>query len=266
MANPAFVYKPPLQPYLTILYQDDDILVANKPSGLLSVPGKAEEHKDSLISRVNTVFPTATVVHRLDMATSGIMVMALNKESHRHISKQFELRQTKKRYFARVFGKVKSNQGEVNLPLICDWPNRPKQMVDYERGKKALTHYEVVEVTSDESHQVVSSKNDTSFGTSPGVNSPISTVAGEENETLVALYPVTGRSHQLRVHMLELGHPILGDRLYAHDEALGMAERLQLHAESLSFAHPASQDWLTFQTPIPFTAYAHYTPAPLSID
>jgi len=103
MANPAFVYNPPLQPYLTILYQDDDILVANKPSGLLSVPGKAEEHKDSLISRVNTVFPTATVVHRLDMATSGIMVMALNKESHRHISKQFELRQTKKRYFARVF-------------------------------------------------------------------------------------------------------------------------------------------------------------------
>ncbi|CAD5291898.1 pseudouridine synthase for 23S rRNA (position 746) and tRNAphe(position 32) [Alteromonas sp. 38] len=261
MANPAFVYNPPQQPYLTILYQDDDILVANKPSGLLSVPGKAEEHRDSLISRVNTVFPTATVVHRLDMATSGIMVMALNKESHRRISKQFELRQTKKRYFARVFGKVKSNQGEVNLPLICDWPNRPKQMVDYERGKKALTHYEVVDVTPNESHETVNSK----MGESPVTSQALSPIEDEKSETLIALYPVTGRSHQLRVHMLELGHPILGDRLYAHEEALGMAERLQLHAESLSFAHPVSENWLTFQTPIPFTAYAHYSPAPLSI-
>ncbi|MDO6565765.1 pseudouridine synthase [Alteromonas sp. 1_MG-2023] len=275
MANPAFVYNPPLQPYLTILYQDDDILVANKPSGLLSVPGKAQEHKDSLISRVKTVFPTATVVHRLDMATSGIMVMALNKESHRHISKQFELRKTKKRYFARVFGNVKDTSGEVSLPLICDWPNRPKQMVDYERGKKALTHYEVVDVTPAKSHRTVNSKNVDSFDTSLVASSAIGSVAGEKNEitiagneteTLVALYPVTGRSHQLRVHMLELGHPILGDRLYAHSEALSMAERLQLHAESLSFAHPASEDWLTFQTPIPFTGYSHYSPAPLSID
>ena len=261
MANPALVYNPPVQPYLTILYQDDDILVANKPSGLLSVPGKAEEHKDSLISRVNTVFPTATVVHRLDMATSGIMVMALNKESHRHISKQFELRQTKKRYFARVFGNVKNSEGEVNLPLICDWPNRPKQMVDYARGKKALTHYEVVDVIPKVSPQPVNSAASASSYTSPSTST-----TSELSETLVALYPVTGRSHQLRVHMLELGHPILGDRLYAHAEALSMAERLQLHAESLSFAHPASEDWLTFQTPIPFTAYAHYSPAPLSID
>lgn len=249
MANPAFVYNPPLQPYLNILYQDDDILVANKPSGLLSVPGKAEEHKDSLISRVNTVFPTATVVHRLDMATSGIMVMALNKESHRHISKQFELRKTKKRYFARVFGDVKNSTGEVNLPLICDWPNRPKQMVDYERGKKALTHYEVVEVTPDESHQTVKSK----IGDG--------TTGDEINETLVALYPVTGRSHQLRVHMLALGHPILGDRLYAHSEALAMASRLQLHAESLCFSHPRTDEWLSFQSTIPFSTF---TPAPFS--
>ncbi|WOI37013.1 pseudouridine synthase [Alteromonas sp. CI.11.F.A3] len=263
MANPAFVYNPPVQPYLTILYQDDDILVANKPSGLLSVPGKAQEHKDSLISRVNTVFPTATVVHRLDMATSGIMVMALNKESHRHISKQFELRKTKKRYFARVFGHVKSNKGEVNLPLICDWPNRPKQMVDYERGKKALTHYEVVDVTPRASRITINSA--TSANTPPDISPGFSTTS-EQSETLVALYPVTGRSHQLRVHMLELGYPILGDRLYAHPQALGMAERLQLHAESLSFAHPSSEDWLTFQTPIPFTGYTHYSPAPLSID
>ena len=223
MANPAFVYCPPLSPYLSILYQDDDILVADKPSGLLSVPGKALEHRDSLISRVNTVYPSATIVHRLDMATSGLLVMALNKDSHRHISKQFELRQTKKRYFARVYGAVKPSNGEVNLPLICDWPNRPKQMVDHERGKRALTYYEVIE--------------------------------REENETLVALYPVTGRSHQLRVHMLALNHPILGDRLYAHSEALKMASRLQLHAECLCFRHPTTQAWMTFQSPIPFSSY-----------
>jgi len=223
MANPAFVYNPPLSPYLRILYQDDDILVADKPSGLLSVPGKAKEHKDSLINRVNSVFPTATIVHRLDMATSGIIIMALNKHSHRNLSKQFELRQTKKRYFARVYGQVDALKGEIDLPLICDWPNRPKQMVDHERGKRALTHYEVIE--------------------------------RKENESLVALYPVTGRSHQLRVHMLALNHPILGDRLYAHNDALKMASRLQLHAESLCLRHPVTNAWHTFQSSIPFSLY-----------
>ena len=127
MANPSFVYNPPMTPYLDILYQDEDMVVAHKPSGLLSVPGKALEHRDSLISRVNTVYPTATVVHRLDMATSGILVLALNKDSHRHISKQFELRLTQKRYFARVHGHIEEDSDEVDLPLICDWPNRPKQ-------------------------------------------------------------------------------------------------------------------------------------------
>jgi tRNA pseudouridine32 synthase/23S rRNA pseudouridine746 synthase len=223
MANPSFVYNPPQLPYLNILYRDDDIVVADKPSGLLSVPGKAQEHKDALITRINLVFPTATVVHRLDMATSGIMVMALNKHSHRHISKQFELRQTKKRYFARIFGQLAEELGKVDLPLICDWPNRPKQMVDYERGKPSQTLFE--------------------------------RISSNENETLVALYPVTGRSHQLRVHMLSLGHPILGDRLYAHEEALAMAPRLQLHAQSLCFTHPTTNQWLRFHTPIPFSDY-----------
>ena len=236
MANPSFVYNPPMTPYLDILYQDDDMVVAHKPSGLLSVPGKALEHRDSLISRVNLVYPTATVVHRLDMATSGILVLALNKDSHRHISKQFELRQTKKRYFACVHGHVEQDSGEVNLPLICDWPNRPKQMVDFERGKKAVTRFDVVERTQDEKGQPYS---------------------------LVALYPITGRSHQLRVHMLALGHPILGDRLYAHEEALSMAPRLQLHAESLSFSHPTRGHWQHFQTPIPFS---HYRPEALSLS
>lgn len=223
MANPSFVYNPPLSPYLNILYQDDDIVVAEKPSGLLSVPGKAKEHKDALITRINLVFPTATVVHRLDMATSGIMVMALNKASHRHISKQFELRQTKKRYFARIFGHLARQQGEVDLPLICDWPNRPKQMVDHERGKPSQTLFERIAI--------------------------------DDKDTLVALYPVTGRSHQLRVHMLSLGHPILGDRLYAHEQALAMASRLQLHAQSLCFTHPTTNEWLNFQSPIPFSDY-----------
>jgi len=212
------------------------MVVAHKPSGLLSVPGKALEHRDSLISRVNTVYPTATVVHRLDMATSGILVLALNKDSHRHISKQFELRLTQKRYFARVHGHIEEDSGEVDLPLICDWPNRPKQMVDFERGKKAITRFEVIEHATDDAAR---------------------------HYTLVALYPITGRSHQLRVHMLALGHPILGDRLYAHDEALSMAPRLQLHAESLSLTHPTLEKWLHFKTPIPFS---HYRPGALSID
>lgn len=229
MANPDFHYAPPQHPYIDLLYSDDDIVVANKPSGLLSVPGKAPEHKDSLISRIQRVFPTATVVHRLDMATSGIMILALNKASHRHLSRQFETRQTRKRYFARVYGALTPASGSVDLPLICDWPNRPKQMVDHERGKAALTHYEVMSASAEES--------------------------------LVALYPVTGRSHQLRVHMLSLGHPILGDRLYAHEQALAAATRLQLHAECLCIRHPVSQDWLVFQATIPF---ADIAPSPLT--
>lgn len=227
MPNPNFVYAPPHDPYLSILYYDDDIVVANKPSGLLSVPGRAPEHQDCLISRVNKVFPTATVVHRLDMATSGIMIMAMNKESHRNLSSQFQQRITHKRYFARVNGVVNETSGEVDLPLIVDWPNRPKQKVDHDNGKPSLTRYEVVEQ--------------------------------KEDEALMALYPVTGRSHQLRVHMLSLGHPILGDRLYAHPAALEKASRLQLHAQAISFNHPESYNWMTFETPIPFS---EYTPSP----
>lgn len=214
-------YAPPLTPYLQILYRDDDLVVLNKASGLLSVPGKALEHRDCLQSRVQTVFPTATVVHRLDMATSGIMVMALNMPTHRSLSKLFELRQTQKCYLARVHGRVQQSSGEIDLPLICDWPNRPKQMVDQDRGKKAKTLWRRVD--------------------------------GDETETLVELTPVTGRSHQLRVHMLSLGHPILGDRLYAHDDALRAASRLQLHAQRLCFIHPTTQQSMEFHSPAPFS-------------
>ena len=154
------------------------------------------------------------------MATSGLLVMALDKDTHRQLSKQFELRQTRKTYIARVYGEVSGERGSVDLPLICDWPNRPKQMVCQQRGKPSLTHWRVLE------------RND--------------------NSTRMELTPVTGRSHQLRVHMLSLGHPILGDRLYAHSDALAMAQRLQLHAQTLGFTHPVTELPLELSAPVPF--------------
>ncbi len=220
-ANPDFVYQPPMSPYLEVIYQDNDIVVLNKPSGLLTVTGRLPEHQDCLQTRVCRVLPTATIVHRLDMATSGVIIMALNKASHVAISRQFEQRKTEKFYLSRVFGEVKDDSGEVNLPLICDWPNRPKQMVCHERGKKALTKYEVL--------------------------------AREARSTLLKLIPITGRSHQLRVHMLSLGHPILGDRLYAHDKALKMSKRLQLHAHYLAIYHPVTGEKMQFHAPCEFT-------------
>ncbi len=214
-------YQPPLSPYLDIIYQDNHLLVLNKPSGLLTVPGKAAEHQDCLERRVQRVFPTARIVHRLDMATSGLVVMALSLDSQRHLNRQFELRQPAKHYIARLEGVVTAVQGSVELPLICDWPNRPKQMVCFSRGKKALTHFELLSVTHNSSSRV-------------------------------RLIPVTGRSHQLRVHMQWLGHPILGDKFYASAAGLAAAERLQLHAEFLALHHPADSRWLEFSAPSPF--------------
>ncbi len=199
-------YAPPTVPYIKLLFQDDWFIAVDKPSGLLSVPGKDPKHHDSMATRVQKVYPTATVVHRLDMATSGLMLFALCKAAHRAISRQFELRQVEKAYIARVYGTPTRTEGEVSLPLICDWPNRPKQKVDMDSGKPALTRWQQLE--------------------SGGQSS------------LIALYPKTGRSHQLRVHMQSLGHPILGDRLYAHAPALTMAARLQLHACELRLNHP----------------------------
>ncbi|ALU42948.1 RNA pseudouridine synthase [Pseudoalteromonas rubra] len=213
-------YAPPTNPYLDILHQDEHMLVLNKPSGLLSVPGKDPKHWDSVISRVNLVYPNAKIVHRLDMATSGVLCLAMNKAAHRFLSIQFQDRLTAKRYIARVHGHLQQTSGSVDLPLICDWPNRPKQMVCHETGKPSLTHFEVL--------------------------------THEAHATRVKLTPITGRSHQLRVHMLSLGHPILGDRLYAQGEALAAAPRLQLHAEMLQIRHPDSEDMMTFIAPVPF--------------
>lgn len=214
------IYKPPMEPYLDVVYQDDDVLVLNKPSGLLSVPGKKEEHRDSLQGRAQAQFPTATTVHRLDMETSGLIVMALNKPAHAQLGKQFENRLIQKRYIARVFGHPKEASGSIDLPLICDWPNRPKQMVDHTNGKQALTHWKVI--------------------------------SNEQKTTLVELKPVTGRSHQLRVHMVSIGHPIVGDQLYAQDAALEFSNRLQLHSQQLEFEHPMTNQAKIFEIPTDF--------------
>lgn len=218
-------YNPPTSPYLDILYRDDDVVVLHKPSGLLTVPGKAAEHKDSLSYRIQRVFPTANIVHRLDMATSGVIVVGLNKAAHRELSKQFQERQTKKHYIAIVTEKPAETSGSIDLPLICDWPNRPKQMVDFERGKPSLTHWKLLETRT------------IKVNSQPLVCSKIS------------LTPVTGRSHQLRVHMKELGHSILGDRLYSEPHITAAAPRLQLHAEYLGFTHPTQQQWMDFYAP-----------------
>jgi tRNA pseudouridine32 synthase/23S rRNA pseudouridine746 synthase len=213
-------YKPPTEPYLDIVYQDNDILLLNKPSGLLTVPGKAPEHKDSLDYRVRLVWPQARIVHRLDMATSGLVLMAMHAQSQRELNKQFQLRQTQKRYFAMVEGQVPADSGAVDLPLICDWPNRPRQMVHFEVGKSSLTYFKVLE--------------------------------RHRGQTRVELTPVTGRSHQLRVHMLWLGHPILGDKFYGTEQGKSSVPRLQLHAGSLKFRHPTSGTELYFEVACPF--------------
>ncbi|WP_025820514.1 bifunctional tRNA pseudouridine(32) synthase/23S rRNA pseudouridine(746) synthase RluA [Shewanella marina] len=215
-----FVYNPPTTPWLDIIYQDKDIVVVNKPSGLLSVPGRDPAHSDSIFNRVLADYPNAQIVHRLDMATSGIIVVALRRSAERELKRQFRDRETHKTYYARVAGYVKEACGSVDLPLICDWPNRPKQKVDHKIGKPSLTHYEVI---------------------SKGKRS-----------TLVKLTPITGRSHQLRVHMMALGHPILGDGFYADPLAKRLAPRLLLHAAELTIKHPYSNELMTFNCDVPF--------------
>lgn len=214
-----FHYDPPAVA-LKILHHDDNLLVVDKPAGLLSVPGKAECHHDCLESRVQALFPAARIVHRLDMDTSGVMVLAMNARAHRHLGLQFERRHVSKLYTARVWGHLQQDAGRVDLPLICDWPNRPRQMVDLARGKAALTHWKVLE--------------------------------REKAATRLALEPLTGRSHQLRVHMLALGHPVLGDNLYAHEQALAAARRLQLHATQLELFHPNGGKGMVFKATCPF--------------
>lgn len=212
------VYAPPDVP-LSVLHADHELLVLDKPAGLLSVPGKGEHLADCLLARAQAAFPTALLVHRLDRDTSGVMVFALTPHAQRHLGLQFEKRQMRKRYIARVAGVPAAREGHVDLPLIVDWPNRPLQKVCHETGRPAQTDWRVIRA---------------------------------EGETArMELTPLTGRSHQLRVHMLAIGHPILGDPFYATGAARDWP-RLMLHAESLRLRHPDGGHGMTFRAPVPF--------------
>jgi len=203
-----------------ILFEDARIIVVDKPSGLLSVPGKLEGREDCLMSRLEVFRPGALLVHRLDCDTSGVMIFARDKAAQGCLGQEFEKRRAKKSYIARVHGVMERDAGRVDLPLCADWPNRPRQMVDHDRGRPAQTDWQVI--------------------------------ARGADETRFELTPVTGRSHQLRVHLLAIGHPILGDDLYAPPEVRAMAPRLCLHAERLSFVHPATSSRVEFAAPAPF--------------
>lgn len=211
-------YAPPDVP-LTVIHADHEILLADKPSGLLSVPGKGAHLADCLLARVQAAYPTALLVHRLDRDTSGLMIFALTPHAQRHLGLQFEKRQVRKAYVARVWGEIAEREGEIDLPLAVDWPNRPRQKVDFETGRPAQTRWRVVR--------------------------------REGGTTRVRLYPRTGRSHQLRVHMAETGHPILGDPFYASGPARDFP-RLMLHAESLRLRHPDGGAGISFSAPCPF--------------
>lgn len=210
-------YNPPNDP-LDILHEDHEILIVNKPAGLLSVPGRGEHLADCLIARIQAAFPQALLVHRLDRDTSGVMVFAMTPHAQRHLGLQFEKRQTKKVYIARVAGRFEPKTGTIDLALIVDWPNRPRQMVDHENGKPAVTEYRVVKAN--------------------------------DGESRLRLMPKTGRSHQLRVHMLAMGHPILGDPLYSDDFTAW--PRMMLHSEELRLRHPEGGEGMKFRAPAPF--------------
>jgi len=200
------------------IYEDDFLLVAVKPAGLLAVPGRGADKQDCLSARIQAQFPDALVVHRLDMATSGLMMFARGTEMQSVLSSMFRDRKVEKRYVAVVAGRLVAAAGEIALPLMPDWPNRPRQMVDHDSGKHSLTHYRVL--TYDASTDV----------------------------SRVELEPVTGRTHQLRVHMAALGHPIMGDSLYGGPPA----ERLLLHASELRLAHLRPGKTLSFTSDAPF--------------
>ncbi len=213
-----FQYDPPTGP-LVILHQDDQIMVLDKPPGLLSVPGKLEGRRDCLELRLRAVNPETLLVHRLDCDTSGVMIFARSKAAQGFLGQEFEKRRANKTYIARLWGRLTPEAGRVDLPLCTDWPNRPRQHVDHENGRPAQTDWQVL--------------------------------GYEGDTTRVRLHPLTGRSHQLRVHMLELGQPILGDPIYATGAALAFP-RLMLHAESLTLHHPATNELVTFSASCPF--------------
>lgn len=211
-------YSPPVGP-LDVVFRNLKLLVVNKPSGLLSVPGKGEHLADCLETRVKAAYPGALLVHRLDRDTSGVMVFARKPSIQRHLNLQFEKRLVEKTYIADVWGEVAGEEGEIDQPIIIDWPNRPLHKICHETGKPSVTRWQVI--------------------------------ARSDGRTRVRLFPKTGRSHQLRVHMLSIGHPILGDAFYAHEAALAAATRLHLHAEMLAF-HDLDGVRRQYDCPCPF--------------
>ena len=213
-----FAYDPPDTP-LDILYEDASILVVNKPAGLLTVPGKLEGRQDCLITRLQAARWDALTVHRLDCDTSGVIIFARTKQAQGFLGQEFEQRRAQKTYVARLKGRLEPDTGTVDLPVGSDWEYRPRQKVDHQKGRPAVTDWQVISRT--------------------------------DSETRVHLTPHTGRSHQLRVHMLALGHPILGDQIYA-PETLADHSRLMLHAETLSLHHPATKERVSFTAPAPF--------------
>lgn len=207
---------------IEILFQDEHLLLINKPTGLLSLSGKHPLNKDSVHFRLVQDFPTATMLHRLDFGASGIMVVALNKPINAHITKQFQARSVDKRYTALLLGHLADDEGMIEFPTAKDKSNFPLQKICFETGKTALTNYQVVERLT----EPVASK--------------------------VIFTPVTGRTHQLRIHSQKIGHPILGCDLYATDEAFFMAQRLMLHATTLEFDHPVTGQRVKGFCPCPF--------------
>lgn len=204
---------------LTVLYADDAMLVLDKPAGLLSVPGRGDDKQDCLSARAQRLYPDALVVHRLDMATSGLLLMARGAAAQRSLNQAFAGRAVRKRYIAVVDGQLDAppdGWGVIDLPIMADWPNRPLRVIDQEHGQPSSTRWRVL------SHNA------------------------SDQTTRVELEPVTGRSHQLRVHLLALGHAIVGDALYASPRVQGMAARLLLHARSLELNHPVSAQPLRF--------------------
>ena len=205
-----------------LVHADAACLVVVKPAGLLSVAGRGEHLQDCVAARVQAQFEDALVVHRLDMATSGLMLFARGVDAQRTLNRAFAQREVHKRYVAIVHGRVDPAEGEIDLPLLADWPNRPLQKVDAANGKPSLTRYRVL------AHDAAA------------------------NTTRVGLEPITGRAHQLRLHLLAIGHPILGDALYAPAAVQALASRLLLHAQSLTFAHPATGEALRLECDAPF--------------
>lgn len=216
------IYTPPPDTGLDIMHKDDALLIINKPAGLLSVPGQGKHKQDCLTSRARQEYPEVLSVHRLDMATSGLLIMARNRDAHRDLSRQFQDRRINKRYTAVVDGQVDCDQGEIELPLACDWPNRPRQVVDFATGKPSTTLFRVLSRDR------------------------------KNNSSRLQLEAKTGRTHQLRVHLQALGHAIIGDRLYASKQVYTKAGRLLLHAEQLSFIHPDSNQAIHIDCKAPF--------------